>query len=80
MAGRPSSPSGFNAFAAGDKKYGTTGAPNVGPTSNPQGYAERGLQIKARQNAILRRMKSNGKGDSMAQLPVPGNNSPMGVI
>lgn len=51
---------GFNAFAAGDKLYGGGRTfPNVGPTSDPTGYKERNLQIKARQNAILSRMKKN---------------------
>lgn len=53
-------PTGFNAFAVGDKKYGTAGrsAPNVGPTANIQGYRERNLTIDARKQAIMRRLKS----------------------
>ena len=63
-------PNGFNSYAAGDKKYGSgRNAPNVGPTGDPTGYAERNLQIKARQNAILRRLKSNSK---------PGPGGPIG--
>lgn len=72
---------GFNAFAVGDKNYGTRGSPNLGPTgASIDGYRERNLQIKARQNAILRRMKAGVKGDSaMANLmSVPGSGGPIG--
>lgn len=71
---------GFNRFAAGDKKYGTQGSPNLGPTSNLEGYRERNLSIKARQNAILRRMKTGVKGNpAMANLmSVPGGGGPIG--
>lgn len=57
---RPARAGGFNAYAAGDKVYGGGRSfPNSGPTSDPTGYRERNLQIKARQNAILSRMKKN---------------------
>ena len=49
---------GFNAFAAGDKMYGTRHTPNLGPTSNLEGYRERNLTIDARKGAIMRRLKS----------------------
>jgi hypothetical protein len=50
--------SGFNSFAAGDKKYGTQGSPNLGPTSNLEGYRERNLTTQTRKNAIMRRLNS----------------------
>lgn len=49
---------GFNSFAAGDKKYGTQGSPNLGPTSNLEGYRERNLTTATRKNAIMRRLNS----------------------
>ncbi len=53
---------GFNAFAAGDKKYGTQGSPNLGPTSNLEGYRERNLTTDTRKNAIMRRLNSKVGG------------------
>lgn len=53
---------GFNSFAAGDKKYGTRGSPNLGPTSNLEGYRERNLTTNARKNAIMRRLQSKNGG------------------
>lgn len=56
-------PSGFNAFAAGDKVYGMLrSAPNIGP-SDPMGYMERTRQIQARKDAIMRRMKASVNQD-----------------
>ena len=50
---------GFNAFAVGNKKYGPgRSSPNLGPTSNLEGYRERNLTIDARKAAIMRRLKS----------------------
>lgn len=56
---------GFNAFAAGDKKYGTQGSPNLGPTSSLEGYRERNLTTQARKNAIMRRLNSSAGGGSV---------------
>lgn len=53
---------GFNAFAAGDKVYGTQGSPNLGPTSNLEGYRERNLTTNTRKNAIMRRLNSKAGG------------------
>lgn len=53
---------GFNAFAAGDKTYGTQGTPNLGPTNNLEGYRERNLTIGARKAAIMRRLQSKNGG------------------
>ena len=70
---------GFNAFAAGDKSYGTRGSPNLGPTTNVEGYRARNLTIKARQNAILRRMKTGQRGDMSSANLNSGGGGPIGV-
>jgi len=58
--------SGFNAYAAGNKYYGGgRNAPNVGAVNSMQGYNERDTKAKARKNAILKRMKSQGMGNPM---------------
>jgi hypothetical protein len=50
---------GFNSFAAGDKTYGAgRSSPNLGPTSNLEGYRERNLTTSTRKNAIMRRLNS----------------------
>lgn len=54
---------GFNAFAAGDKKYGVKGSPNLGPTANLTGYAERDRTINTRKAAIMRRLQSKNGGN-----------------
>lgn len=67
MAGRElhSKPQDFNAYVAGNRVFnGGSSAPTMGPV-DPTGYRERDLKIKARRNAILRRMKSNSKGHFM---------------
>lgn len=52
---------GFNAYSAGKKHYGGgRDSPNLGPTSSPEGYAERD-----RKAAVLRRMKALQKGKYM---------------
>jgi hypothetical protein len=54
---------GFNALASGGKTYnGARSSPNLGPTSNLQGYRERNLTIDARKQAIIRRLKSQFGG------------------
>ena len=58
---------GFNSFAAGDKKYGTQGSPNLGPTSNLEGYRERNLTIDARKQAIMRRLNAKAGGAPIAR-------------
>jgi len=64
---------GFNAFAAGDKKYGSgRPMPNIGP-SDPLGYRERNLQIEARKNAIGRRLKALRTGDIAKAHLGPGS-------
>lgn len=56
----------FNPYGAGAKQYGVAGVPNLGPTSSPEGYDERDLMIKARRNAMLRRMKAKQGGRFMS--------------
>lgn len=73
---------GFNAYAVGDKKYGASSrsAPNIGPTSSPEGYRARDLQANARKNAILRRMKDNQVGKIAAgNLENTPGGGPIGV-
>ena len=70
--------SGFNKYAAGSKTY-PKGAPNVGKTRSPGGYAKRDNTIAARdeksagiRSALLRKLKARQKGNhasSAAQTP-----------
>lgn len=63
MAYTPRSNSGINPYSVGNKIYGG-GRSN--PTSGPvdkTGYRERDAKSAARRSAILRRMKSNQKGN-----------------
>lgn len=58
-------PDAYTPYAAGAKTYGM-GRPN--PTSGPvdnQGYQERDMRARARQNAILSRMKNQQSGNYM---------------
>lgn len=57
----------FNSYAAGNKVYGSGRSfPNLGPTSDPLGYAERDAKVKAKRNAVLRRMKAQNSGNFMS--------------
>lgn len=58
---------GFQPYAAGDKRYGASGrdAPNIGPTSNLEGYAERDRIKKAKRNYMLKAMKAKRSGKYM---------------
>lgn len=54
----------FNPYAAGNKRYGAGRlAPNVGPTGDNLGYAERDNKAKARKAAIQRRLRNQQGGD-----------------
>jgi hypothetical protein len=65
----------FNPYGAGDKQYGVLGAPNVGPTSSPEGYDERDLMIRARRNALLRRLKAGqGRRYMSSEYLTPNDN------
>lgn len=69
---------GFQPYAAGAKRYGASGrdAPNVGPTANREGYAERDRLAQVRRNMMLKRMKAMQSGNFMdpayLQQPIPG--------
>jgi hypothetical protein len=57
----------FNPFGTGNKVYGSgRSMPNLGPTSSPEGYAERDKKAKARRNAMLRRLKATQRGRYMS--------------
>jgi hypothetical protein len=58
---------GFQPYAAGAKRYGASGrdAPNVGPTSSPEGYAERDRLSKVKRNYMLKALKNKKKGKFM---------------
>jgi hypothetical protein len=54
--------SGFNPYAAGDKIYGGGRSfPTIGPVDRT-GYKERDAKAKARQSAIIRRLKATQSG------------------
>lgn len=54
-----SKPQNFNSYAAGNKVFGGgRSMPTLGPV-DPTGYRERDLKLKARRNAVLRRLKAN---------------------
>lgn len=58
----------FNPYGAGRKVYGSgRSAPNIGPTSSPEGYDERDLKAKARRRAMLNRLKAAQGGRYMSQ-------------
>lgn len=60
--------SGFNPYAAGNKRYGGgRSMPNIGPVSGQgqMGYAQRDNQAKARKEAILRRLQGQMSGNPM---------------
>lgn len=51
----------YNNYAAGSRVYrGVSSAPNIGPVTNTQGYAERDrkYRTKAKNNALLRRVQA----------------------
>lgn len=57
----------FNSYAAGNKIYG---AGRSNPTSGPVdklGYRERDLLIRARRNALLRRLKATQNKNFMSK-------------
>ena len=63
MPGKPfnAKPYDFNSYAAGNKIYGGGRSnPTSGPV-DPMGYRERDLKVKAKRNAMLRRLKAGNK-------------------
>lgn len=68
------SPYGFNSFAAGNKQYGPLGMSN--PTSgpvDPLGYNERDRIARAKQNAIIMRLKAMQSGNYMSAAYLGGS-------
>lgn len=60
------STSGINPYTVGNKVYGGGRSfPTMGPVDK-LGYQERDLKATARRDAILRRLKSNARGDYMS--------------
>jgi len=58
----------FNPYGAGKKVYGGGRyAPNLGPTSSPDGYRQRDLIAKARRDAMLKRLKAEQRGKYFSQ-------------
>lgn len=61
------SQSQFNPYAAGPKRYGAGRlGPNVGPTGDPLGYAERDNKAEAKKSAIQRRLTAQAGGNPNA--------------
>lgn len=57
----------FNPYGAGRKVYGSgRSAPNIGPTSSPEGYAARDAAALTRRKAMLKRLKSGQRGRFMS--------------
>lgn len=58
-----------SAYAAGSKVYrGASSAPNIGPVTNTEGYAERDLKYKTRRrnSALLKRIQAKQKKKYMS--------------
>jgi hypothetical protein len=58
-----------SSYAAGSKTYrGVSSAPNIGPVTNTEGYAERDLKYKTRRrnNALLKRIRAKQKKQYMS--------------
>lgn len=55
-AGAPQGGAGFNAYAAGNKSYGSgRPMPTIGKVQNKAGYAARDGRMAARREALMRR-------------------------
>lgn len=62
----PDSIPAVNPYATGKKRYGGgRTAPNVGPVRDVLGYAQRDSKLRAKKNAVLRRMKGQDTGNPM---------------
>lgn len=58
-----------SSYAVGSKTYrGVSSAPNIGPVTNTEGYAERDLKYKTRRRnrALLNRVKAKQQGRYMS--------------
>ena len=57
----------FNSYAVGNKVYnGGSNAPNIMPLGRTLGGAQRQLEVNARRNALLRRLKAGQTGSIMS--------------
>lgn len=68
---------GFQPYAAGNKRYGASGrdAPNIGPTANRVGYAERDAEAKRKREVMLKKMQSM-QGNAYMRSPYLRNTRP----
>lgn len=65
----------FNPYAAGAKQYGTQGSPNLGPTDQPEGYADRDRRARMKRSAMLKRMQAGQSKNYMSPAWLyPGTN------
>ncbi len=58
-----------DSYAAGSRVYrGTSSAPNIGPVTNTEGYAERDRKYKTRMrnNALLKRIQAKQRKNYMS--------------
>jgi hypothetical protein len=67
-----------SSYAAGSKTYrGVSSAPNIGPVTNTEGYAERDLKYRTRRrnNALLKRIQAKQQKKYMSSdyLSAPEN-------
>jgi hypothetical protein len=68
-------PDSYNAYAAGNKIYGSGRSnPTMGPV-DPTGYRERDAVVRLKRNALLRRMKAGNKKDYMSSDWLGGKNA-----
>lgn len=69
LTGSASDGGGYSKYAAGNKRYGAgRNNPTMGPVDRT-GYIDRDAALKARRNAILRRLAGGQSGQYMR----PGN-------
>jgi hypothetical protein len=67
-------PDSFNAYAAGNKVYGSGRSnPTMGPV-DPTGYLERDAAVRLKRNAMLRRLKAGQAGKYMSSDWLGGKN------
>jgi hypothetical protein len=58
-------PDSYNAYAAGNKVYGSGRSnPTMGPVDK-LGYRERDASVRLKRNAMLRRLKAGAQGNYM---------------
>lgn len=59
-------PDSYNAYAAGNKVYGSGRSnPTMGPV-DPTGYRERDAAVRLKRNAMMRRLKAEKNKDYMS--------------